>query len=178
MVLSREHKHKAYLEAQSILQLGKRWQQLVPGEKRPNFEKAAAEVLRRALGHKTAEHRQNLNIGNRLMHQHGKQEARLLERTLKSGIVHEDVLHSFRDDRRTLNPRPVRARVPPLRDSDPEPELWLQHDSDLGHVSHYNVNSGQFVPHTLDLHAGGSRQLPMPVNGPPEPEGGADVYYK
>ena len=44
MVLSREHKQKAYLEAKSILELGKRWQQLVPGERRPNFEKAAAEA--------------------------------------------------------------------------------------------------------------------------------------
>ena len=64
MVLSREQKHKAYLEAERILQLGKKWQQLVSGEKRPNFEKAAAEVLRRALGHKTSDHRHNLHISN------------------------------------------------------------------------------------------------------------------
>ena len=42
MVLSREQKQKAYLEAERILALGKKWQQLVPGEKRPNFERAAA----------------------------------------------------------------------------------------------------------------------------------------
>jgi len=57
MVLTREQKHKAFLEAKSTLELGKKWQRLVPGERRPNFERAAANTLRKALN--TAEHRHN-----------------------------------------------------------------------------------------------------------------------
>ena len=161
MVLSREQKHKAYLEAERILQLGKKWQQLVSGEKRPNFEKAAAEVLRRALGHKTSDHRHNLHISNGLMHQHGPNEARLIERTLRSGIAHPDVLHSFRDNRRTRKPQRVKHDMGPLPDHLEEPELWIAHGAgeDLDHVSHFNVNSGRFVSHVRDLHAGHSRQL-------------------
>ena len=161
MVLSREQKQKAYQEAQSILQLGRKWQQLVPGEKRPNFERAAAEVIRRALGHKTSNNRHNLDISNKLMHQHGANEARLIERTLKSNIVHADVLHSFRDNRRTVKPRPVEFNLGPLPDNLLEPELWLAHDGDLDHVSHFNVNSGEFVSHVQDLHVGEPTRIKM-----------------
>ena len=161
MVLSRDQKHKAYQEAQSILALGRKWQQLVPGEKRPNFERAAAEVIRRALGHKTAQERLHLNIDNSLMHEHGPNEARLVERTLKSNVAHPDVLHSFRDNRRTQKPRPVKFEPGPLPADLQQPELWLQHDSDLDHVSHYIVNSGEFVSHVKDLHVGAPKRVNM-----------------
>ena len=151
MVLSREQKQKAYREAQNILALGKKWQQLVPGEKRPNFERAAAEVIRRALGHKTANNRQTLHIDNRLMHEHGANEARLVERTLRSNVAHPDVLHSFRDNRRTIKPRPVEFRAKPVPDNMLQPESWLAHDGDLDHVSHFNVNAGEFVSHVQDM---------------------------
>ena len=163
MVLSREQKQKAYLEAERILALGKKWQQLVPGEKRPNFERAAAEVIRRALGHKTSAHRHNLNISNKLMHQHGPNEARLIERTLRGGSIHPDVLHSFRDNRRTRKPKRVQFDMGALPDHLPEPELWIAHGGgeDIEHASHLIVNSGRFVSHVRDLHAGGSRQVNM-----------------
>ena len=163
MVLTIEAKQKAYLEAERILALGKKWQQLVPGEKRPNFERAAAEVIRRALGHKTSSARHNLEISNRLMHQHGPNEARLIERTLRSGSIHPDVLHSFRDNRRTRKPRPVKFDLGPLPDHLPEPELWIAHGpgDDIEHASHFNVNTGQFHSHVVDLHAGGAKEIKM-----------------
>ena len=52
MVLTRAQKHDAYREAQEILKLSEKWQELMPGEKRPHFERAAQEVIRRAVGHK------------------------------------------------------------------------------------------------------------------------------
>ena len=174
MVLSREQKQKAYQEAQNILELGRKWQQLIPGEKRPNFERAAAEVIRRALGHKTANNRQTLDITNQLMHEHGANEARLVERTLKSNIVHPDVLHSFRDNRRTVKPRPFRAE--PLPENMLQPESWLAHDTDLDHVSHYNVNSGEFLSHVRDMHMGEPTRVRMTKTPIPLTEGtGVDV---
>ena len=41
MVLSEAEQQEAYREAREILKLGEKWQQLMPGEKRPNFERAA-----------------------------------------------------------------------------------------------------------------------------------------
>ena len=45
-------KRDAYREAQQILRLDKTWQQIMPGERKPNFRRAAREIIRRALGHK------------------------------------------------------------------------------------------------------------------------------
>ena len=160
MVLSREEKHKAYEEAQSIIALGKKWQQLVPGEKRPNFEKAAAMVLRRALGHKTSSNRTNLQIHNGLMHEHEPAEARLIERTLQSGMFHPDVLHSYRDDRRTNELYPVKPTPVPKHPSDPPVELWLAHNEDIEHASHLNVNTGEYHGHS-DLHVDQPRRVQM-----------------
>jgi len=161
MVLSREEKHKAYEEAQSILALGKKWQQLVPGEKRPNFEQAAAMVLRRALGHKTSSNRANMDIHNGLMAQHKPAEARLIERTLQSGMFHPDVLHSFRDDRRTNRVRPVKPAPIRKAKSDPDVEVWVQHQEDMDHASHYNVNSGEFASNVVDMHVDQPRRVQM-----------------
>ena len=52
MVLTQAQKQDAYREARDIMKLSKKWQELMPGEKRPNFERAAQEVIRRALGHR------------------------------------------------------------------------------------------------------------------------------
>ena len=95
MVLSEAQKHDAYREAQQILRLSEKWQELMPGERKPNFHRAAQEVLKRALGHTTSRHEEPLDIHGGLMHEHGPREARLLERTLRAGVIHPDALHSF-----------------------------------------------------------------------------------
>ena len=41
MVLTQAQKQDAYREARDIMKLSKKWQELMPGEKRPNFERAA-----------------------------------------------------------------------------------------------------------------------------------------
>ena len=76
--------------------LGKKWQQLMPGERKPDFKRAAKAVIRRALGKSTVPREPDLDVHNGLMHEHAPREARLIERTLRNGIVHPDVLHSFR----------------------------------------------------------------------------------
>ena len=71
MVLSEVEQQEAYRESREILKLGQKWQQLMPGEKRPNFERAAKEVLRRALGHRVQK--------NVEREEHAAREAHLLE---------------------------------------------------------------------------------------------------
>ena len=114
MVLSRDQKHKAYQEAQSILALGRKWQQLVPGEKRPNFERAAQEIVRRALGHRVERNESPLDLHDGYMHQHGAREAHLVERYLRSGTVHPDALHSVVHGRERIG---APARPPPAHDT-------------------------------------------------------------
>ena len=93
-MISVEEKRAAYEEARQLLLLGKKWQQLMPGERKPDFRRAAKAVIRRALGKSTVPREPDLDVHNGLMHEHAPREARLIERTLRSGIVHPDVLHS------------------------------------------------------------------------------------
>ena len=81
MVLSEAQKRDAYREAQHILRLADKWQELMPGERKPNFQRAAQEVLKRALGHTTRRNEEALDIHGGMMHEHAPREARLLERT-------------------------------------------------------------------------------------------------
>ena len=66
----------AYHEAQAILRLEKSWQDLMPGERRPNFKRAAREIVRRALGHKVRRNERPLNIHSGLMHEHDEESER------------------------------------------------------------------------------------------------------
>ena len=91
----------------------------MPGERKTNFHRAAQEILKRALGHTTKRNEESLDLHGGLMHEHKPREARLIERTLRAGVVHPDVLHSFRDDRITSDPKPV----PPTYDLGDDPDL-------------------------------------------------------
>ena len=52
MVMSEAEKRAAYQEAKEILKMDEKWQQLILGERKPNFRRAARGAVRRALGHK------------------------------------------------------------------------------------------------------------------------------
>ena len=67
----------------------------MPGERKPNFRRAAREIIRRALGHKVHRNQRPLEIHGGMMHEHKPREAALLERTLKSGMHDPSILHSF-----------------------------------------------------------------------------------
>ena len=95
MTMSEAQMRDAYHEAEQILRLDEKWQQIMPGERKPNFRRAAREILRRALGHQVHERQPELNIHSGLMHEHEPREAELIERTLKTGLYHPRVLHNF-----------------------------------------------------------------------------------
>ena len=146
MVLSKAEKQDAYREAKQIMLLGEKWQELMPGEKRPNFERAAQEVVRRAIGHKVERNEAPLDVHGGYMHEHGAREARLLERFLRSGTVHPDALHSFVHGRERVGAPDV---APPAQDdlNDlPDFDLYVQNlHEDLTYPGHYNPSTGEFL---------------------------------
>ena len=145
MVLSEAQKRDAYKEAQQVLQLAEKWQDM-PGERKPNFQRAAQEIIKRALGHKTSRNEEPLNIHGGLMHEHDPREARLIERTLRSGTVHPDVLHSFQNDIVTADPE----QSPVEYDLGEDPELptieVYAHDParTIDYPSHYEPGTKRY----------------------------------
>ena len=155
-----EERDRAIKEADQILRLGKKWQRNVPNERRPNFEAAAASILRRTLGSKvTTNRKQPMQIKeDALQHEHNEREARLLERTLKVGTLPREVLHSFQTGRARKKAQPLRINRGPDPDHLPDFELYMQdHVHNLGAPGHYDVRSRQYqghmhAPHSVRQH--------------------------
>jgi len=149
MSMSEAQMRDAYREAQHILQLDGKWQQLMPGERKPNFRRAAREIVKRALGHKVRRNEKALDIHGGLMHEHGPREAALLERTLKNGLYGPEVLHSFTmgsKEERTKGREPEPSTYEEAHDPDqPDVELYI-HDSGatVDYPSHYEPGTGVF----------------------------------
>lgn len=157
MVLSEAQKKDAYREAQHILRLADKWQELMPGERKPNFQRAAQEVLKRALGHTTRRNEEALDIHGGMMHEHAPREARLLERTLRAGVVHPDVLHSFQHGIVTRAPVEGYPKPPPLEHDPALPDIDVYvHDAGQTIVpaSHYEPGRDVYHPneHEPDSH--------------------------
>jgi len=146
MVLTRAQKQDAYREARQIMKLSEKWQELMPGEKRPNFERAAQEVVRRAIGHKVERNEAPLDVHGGYMHEHGAREARLLERFLRSGTVHPDALHSFVHGRERVGAPDVAPPAQDDLDDLPDFDLYIQNlHEDLTYPGHYNPSTGEFL---------------------------------
>lgn len=164
MVLSEAEKHAAYLEAQQILRLDEKWQRLMPGERKPNFKRAAREVLRRALGHTVRRNEPPLNLHGGMMHEHEPREARLIERTLKSGSHSPEVLRSFHG----APPKPDPMWRPPEQalskdDRLPDFDLYVHNQGEtILPASHYDPGKGTYHAneHEPDSHVGATA-MPM-----------------
>ena len=104
------------------------------------------------------------------MEHHSPRTARLIERTLRNGVVHPDVLHDFRNDGTQMDrfggrpysgevARPPRPALDPV-DHTPPVSHFVQHPGDLhypgGHLQGYG-----FVP--SDHHVASHVQLDSPV---------------
>ena len=151
-MLSIDDRIKALDEAKRILALGKKWQRNLPGERRPDFEGAAERVFRRAMNKGVRVTGKPLNIREgKLKHEHDAHEARILERTLKTGLIHPDVLHSFVHDRRSL-PRQDAARPKPVgpgpRDA-PRTKLYIRHFDANPHYPSHRSSRGGYTPSML-----------------------------
>ena len=152
MSMTEAQKRDAYLEAQQMLRLDEKWQQLMPGERKPNFRRAAREVIRRALGHKVTRNQAPLDMHGGLMHEHNPREAALIERTLKSGMHDPLVLHSFQ---RGTDPMPVAPKQKEVTlDGYPELpdfELFLHdHSTTIDYPSHYEPGTDTYHSSVVD----------------------------
>ena len=151
MSMSEAQKMAAYREAQQILRLDKTWQSIMPGERKPNFRRAAREIIRRALGHKVRRNEAPLDLHGGMMHEHQPREAALLERTLKNGMHPPHVLHSFQlgseAARHEGYPRAEQPKTYDLADDPelPDYEVFVHnHGTTIDYPSHYEPGTGVF----------------------------------
>ena len=141
-----EEKLKAIREVESIYALAKKWQRLTPDEKRPNWERIADAVLKRALSKPVLGEPRRIHLKSGSMHHdQDPTTARIVERTLKNGIVHPDVLHSYSSGVTSSRVRPRRPRMPPVRDTPPVRHLVQHVATDLHYPSGHLQGYG-FVP--------------------------------
>ena len=169
MSMTEAQQRDAYHEAQAILRLEKSWQDLMPGERRPNFKRAAREIVRRALGHKVRRNERPLNIHSGLMHEHDAREAHLIERTLKNGMYHPSILHSFQLGSKMSRHTEPREIQPQTYDDVPDPSLpdlevySHDHSETIDYPSHFEPGTG--VYHS-SIHEHPTHQE-VPISAPP-----------
>jgi hypothetical protein len=144
-----EAKLAALREVENIYRLSKKWQRLTPDEKRPNWEKIADAILRKALGRPVqAVEKMPLRLqDDKHMHEHDRRSARVFDRTLQNGVIDPAALHSFRHGRTTHHPtrRIRRSRGPDPAYLPPAKSYILHGSTDLHYPSHHVQNVG-FVP--------------------------------
>lgn len=153
MSMSEAQKMAAYREAQQVLRLDKTWTSIMPGERKPNFRRAAREIIRRALGHKVVRNEAPLDLHGGMMHEHQPREAALLERTLKNGMHPPHILHSFQLGSEAVRhegyPRAVEPKtyeMDHLDDPDlPDYEVFVHdHSTTIDPPSYYEPGTGVF----------------------------------
>ena len=169
MSISLEEKLKALREVENIYRLSKKWQRLTPDEKRPNWERIADAVLKKAMGKPLEASPEPLHVERGgVMHQHSPRTARVIERTLRSGIVHPDVLHSYRGDEAGLARAYSTTRYPkPAPDpigGAPDVVHYVQHGAADLHYPSGHMQGFGFVPseHSVEQHV----LLKAPKNSP------------
>ena len=86
-------------------------------------------------------------------HLHSPRTARIVERTLKNGMIHPDILHHYRGDNvQTVRDDPVHVhRAPRMTADTPDVIHYVQHGSrDLTYPSGHLQGFG-FVPSSHDV---------------------------
>ena len=164
--LTVEQKMKAMREVQEVYALGKKWRRNLPDEKRPDFEGMADRIMSRALGLPTIEGPRSTRepiYEAAHMSLQDPRTAALVERTLKNGMYHPDVLHSFQSDRTTVHaepPRPMNVNTAGL----PDPHLFVEMPGVMhvhpSHQSRGGPDGDHFVPSVHEHES--SFELSMP----------------
>ena len=165
--MTEAQKRDAYLEAQQILRLDKTWQQLMPGERKPNFKRAAREILRRALGHKVRRNQAPLDIHGGMMHEHKPREAALIERTLKNGHYDPSLLHSFQLGAAASRQERTPVAEPTQTNTDglPDYEVFVHdHATTIDYPSHFEPGTGRFHSSVVQP----PEHAEVPLQAPPQ----------
>lgn len=111
------------------------------------WARIADKHLKRALGMQIEEPAEALNMRRgRQMHQHSPRTARVIERTLRNGVIHPDVLHSYRNDKvRPGREFPFYDKPAPRADT-PDVIHYVQHGSSDLSYPHGHMQGYGFVP--------------------------------
>ena len=141
--ISLEEKLRYLKEIESIHRLSKKV--LPPAG--TTWARIADRHLKKALGMPVRESPETLNVQrSKHMHQHSPRTARVVERTLRNGIVHPDVLHSYRNDKITPGREfPFYEKKAPRPDT-PNVQHFVQHGSSDLSYPHGHMQGYGFVP--------------------------------
>ena len=145
-------------EIQRLGQLSRTWQRNLPDEPRPAFEQAQLKLIdqyvRRGERARPAI-QEPIEIHNGLMYEHDLRSARVLDRTLRNGIMPHAAAMSFRDGSREEKiDEPHWRRQQPILEQRahlPTVDVFLQHSQDTHEVGYFNHKSGAFVPAHSDF---------------------------
>ena len=143
-----EEKLKYLREIENIHRLSKK----VLPPKGTTWARVADKHLKRALGMPIVETGEQFNVRpDGGMHQHSPRTARVIERTLRNGMLHPDTLHSYRDNRVTEDlPKQFYPRPAPRHDDMPVTH-YVQHGSQDLIYPHGHLQGYGFVPSTHDV---------------------------
>ena len=178
--ISLEQKLRYLREVESVHRLSKK---MLPPQG-TTWSRIADGILRKALGKPVQGEPETINIRrNGHMHHHSPRTARLLERTFRNGIVHPDILHSFRNDgtqrtqvdghygrpyagdaAATVNAVP-RQRKRALAHT-PDVVHYVQHGSSDLHYPDGHLQGYGFVPGDHEAASHVQLESPVPTNDP------------
>ena len=162
-----EAKLKALKEVEQIYRLSKKWKRNMPDEKRPNFERMADTIFRRAMETPGRDDYMRVNVREgRHMHEHDERSARLIERTLKTGEYGPDALHSFQSGRVLTGRRRRRYPKPVRQPGDVRVRHVVQHVATDIVYPHGHLQGSGFVP---SMHEHAPMQSLKPAAGQAAP---------
>ena len=143
-------KLKALKEVEQIYRLAKKWRRNMPDEKRPDFERMADHVFRKAMAmpHRERVMPVDVRAGGH-MHEHDPRSAALIERTLKTGDYGPDALTSYTSGRVLAGKRRQQFRRPARQPRDLGVRHVVQGTDDLQYPSGHMQGQG-FVPSMHD----------------------------
>ena len=173
MPITLEAKLKALREVESIYALAKKWKKLTPDEKPPNWERLADGVLKKALSEPVQPEELELQLQpDGMHHEHDPESARMIERTLRNGIVHPNVLHSYQQGTNEQGSAPPNWGKKML-DSLPPVISVQQKRGDLHYPSHHEQGYG-FVPSMSEVASHVRLESAKPTASvlPPSKQGG------
>ena len=146
--VSLDEKLRYLKEIESIHRLSKK---VLPPEG-TTWARIADQHLKKALGMPVGIEQETLDVrASGQMHQHSPRTARVIERTLRNGIVHPDVLHSYRNDKITPGRSYPFYDTPAPRVADPSVVHYVQHGSSDLEYPHGHLQGYGFVPSTHDV---------------------------
>lgn len=140
--VSLEEKMRYLREIENIHRLSKK----VLPPKGTTWARIADKHLQKALGLPIKEPPETLHVQrSRHMHQHSPRTARIVERTLRNGTVHPDVLHSYRDGTTRGTRKAYFSKPTPTADT-PDVIHYVQHGSADLTYPHGHLQGYGFVP--------------------------------